>query len=172
MQGDYNEAEVGLKDAFQEFESLRNDGQMGHCVFHLAEMNKMRGTYRNALESYHRSETMFEHMPGNKYPVGVSLKGQAEVYAKLCQPDKARQVYNSAHTLLKELDAIEGATVANHIQNIDDMRELALWRSVTFKHLSLFLACMALCLLLVRGRWRHQTKNRMQGRSLELGQQG
>jgi len=169
MQGDYNEAEVGLNDAFQEFKILRNDGQMGYCVFHLAEMNKMRGTYRNGLELYHRSETMFEHQ-GNKFMVGLSLRGQAELYAKLCQPDKARQVYNSAHTLLKKLDAIRKATVAKDIQNIDDMCELAIWcRTVIFKHLPLFLACMVLCLLLVRRRWRRQKKNQMQRRPLELG---
>ena len=159
VQGDYNEAEVGLNDAFQEFKSLRNDGQMGYCVFHLAEMNQMRGTYRNGLELYHRSETMFGHMSGNKYMVNVSLKGQAEVYAKLCQPDKAKQVYNSAHTILKELDAIEGAAVADAIKNVDDMRDLALWRrTMIFKHLYLFLACMVLCSLLVRRRWCQKKK--------------
>ncbi|KIK04028.1 hypothetical protein K443DRAFT_676336 [Laccaria amethystina LaAM-08-1] len=161
LQGDYNEAEVGLKDAFQEFKSLRNDGQMGYCVFHLAEMNKMRGTYRNGLELYHRSETMFEHMAGNKFMVGLSLKGQAELHANLCRPDKARQIYNSAHTLLKELDAIAEATVAkdSDIQNIDDLCELSIWRSVVFKHLPLFFACMVLCSLLIRGgRWRHRKK--------------
>ena len=173
MQGDYNEAEVGLNDAFQEFKSLRNDGHMGYCVFHLAEMNRMRGTYRNGLELYHRSETMFEHMPGNKYMVGVSLRAQANVYAKLCQPDKARRVYNSAHILLKELNAIEEAKVANDIQSINDKCEPAIWRrNMIFKHLPLVLACMVLCSLLVRWRSRHQKKKHMQDRSLELRRQG
>lgn len=184
LQGDYNEAEVGLNDAFQEFKFLRNDGQMGYCVFHLAEMNKMRGTYRDGLELYHRSATMFEHMPGNKFMVGHSLRGQAELYAKLCQPDKARQVYNSAHTLLKELDAIEEATVEKDIQNINDMPcELAIWRRIVFKHLSLILACMVLCASMVSARAWYSArylsagggvmkKNEMQDRSLELGQQG
>ena len=173
LQGDYNEAEVGLNDAFQEFKSLRNDGQMGYCVFHLGEMNRMRGTYRNGLELYHRSETMFEHMPGNKYMVGVSLRAQANVYAKLCQPDKARQVYNSAHTLLKELNAIEEAKVANDIQSINDKCEPAIWRrNMIFKHLPLVLAWIVLCSLLVRWRSRHQKKKQMQDRSLELRRQG
>ncbi|EDR11212.1 uncharacterized protein LACBIDRAFT_315761 [Laccaria bicolor S238N-H82] len=173
LQGYYNEAEVGLDDAFQEFKSSRNDGQMGYCVFHLAELNKMRGTYRNGLELYRRSETMFEHMQGNKFMVGLSLRGQAELYAKLCQPDKARQVYNSAHTLMKELDVIDEATVANDIQNIDVICDPAIWRrNVIFKHLPLFLACMVICLLLVRRQWRYPKKKQLQDRSLELGQQG
>ena len=159
LQGDYNEAEVGLNDAFREFKSLRNDGHMGYCVFHLAELNKMRGTYRNGLELYHRSETMFEHMQGNKFMVGLSLRGQAELYAKLCEPDKAKQVYNSAHTILNERDAIEGAAVADAIKNVDDMCDLALWhRTKIFKPLHLFLTCMVLCSLLVRRRWRQKKK--------------
>ena len=159
LQGNYNEAEVGLNVAFQEFKSLRNDGQMGYCVFHLAELNQRRRTYRDGLELYHRSKTMFEHMPGNQYMVGISLKGQAELYAKLCEPDKAKQVYNSAHTILKELDAIEGAAVADAIKNVDDMCDVALWcRTKIFKPLHLFLTCMVLCSLLVRRRWRQKKK--------------
>ena len=122
----------------------------------------MRGTYHNGLELYHRSETMFEHMQGNKFMVGLSLRGQAELYAKLCEPAKARQVYNSAHTLLKELDAIKEATVANDIQNIDDICDAAIWRrNMIFKYLPLALACtVVLRSLLVGRQWRHQKKKK------------
>ena len=91
--------------------------------------------------------------------VGISLKGQAELYAKLCEPDKAKQVYNSAHTILKERDATEGAAVEEAIKNVDDMCDLALWcRTMIFKPLHLFLTCMVLCSLLVRRRWRQRKK--------------
>ncbi|KXN84235.1 hypothetical protein AN958_12888, partial [Leucoagaricus sp. SymC.cos] len=119
LRGDYDEAEVGLNDALEEFRPVRNDAQMGYCVFHLAEMNRMRGSRRQALALYRRSETMFEHME-NKFMVGLSLKWQGELYARLCQPDKARQAYSSAHALLENVDAREGAIMYD-IQNIHDM---------------------------------------------------
>ena len=61
--------------------------------------------------------------------------------------------------LMKDLDAIKEAKVANDIQNIDVSCDPVIWRrNVIFKHLPLFLACMVLCSLLVRRQWRHQKK--------------
>jgi tetratricopeptide (TPR) repeat protein len=113
MRGDYDEAEVGLNEAYEELRSFRNDAQMGYSVFHLAEMNRLRGHDRDALDLYNRSANIFEHMGntsellqndtrlmGNKFMVAISLNCEAEMYARLCQPDKAKQVYDRACALL------------------------------------------------------------------------
>ena len=116
LRGDYGEAEDGLNEAHEEFRSFRNDAQMGYSIFHLAEMNRLRGSLRQALHLYNRSANMFEHMGdkpelvgndtgrprliGNKFMVAICLNSQAELYARLCQPDKAKQAYNRAYALL------------------------------------------------------------------------
>ena len=103
--GDYGEAEVGLNEAYKEFKSLRNDAQMGYSLYHLAVMNRKRGSLRQALELYNRTGDMFEHMRnkleliqndtmnprmGNEFMVAISLECQAELYARLCQPEIGR----------------------------------------------------------------------------------
>ncbi|PPQ75310.1 hypothetical protein CVT26_015290 [Gymnopilus dilepis] len=150
LQGDYHWAEVGLDDAYQEFKALRNDAQMGFCVFHKAKMNQMRGTYRHALELYSQSESMFQHME-NKFMAGLSLDGQAELYAKLCQPGKARQAYSSARGLLKDVDAKEG-TATFDILDIGGMCDPSIRLNAIFSCLLCFLPCLILFYLLSRRR--------------------
>ncbi|PPQ80359.1 hypothetical protein CVT25_003643 [Psilocybe cyanescens] len=138
-QGNYDDAEAGFNDAFEEFRPLKNDAQMGYCIYHLAEMNRMRGSQPQALALFRRSETMFEHM-GNRFMVGLSVKAQAELHAKLCQPDEAGKAYNRTHAFLVEVDAKEAIldTVPSN-QDILNMCELSIWQR--YPTLQSFLIC-------------------------------
>lgn len=158
LQGDYDAAETGLNDAFEEFRPLRNDAQMGFCVFHLAEMNRVRGSVPKALALFQRSETMFEHME-NKFMVGLSLKGQAEMQAKLCHLKEAKKAYDRAHYLLGNLDAKEAAATLIDIRDLQSMCQYkyalrercdALMLPVLFPTVLLMF-----CLVFIRRWWGH-----------------
>ena len=173
MRGDYSEAEVGLNEAYEEFKPLRNDAQMGYSVYHLAVMNRKRGSLRQALELYNRSGDMFEHMGnnseivqndttnpgmGNEFMVAISLECQAELYARLCRLDEAKLAYSRALALLENIEGREKAPTHCRldIQNIPDMCEFkfAIWRDVTFQFLIiLFLTCVVLCSIRIHRRW-------------------
>jgi tetratricopeptide (TPR) repeat protein len=158
LRGDYGEAEVGLNEAYEEFRFLRNDAQMAYSVYHLAEMNRRRGSLRQALNLYDKSRTMFEHMGkepedtgdsrmGNEFMVAISLECQVELFAKLCQPDKAKQAYSRAHALLKNIEG-RGKHCRLDFRSIHDKCEI--WRDGTFQLLTvLFLAGMVFYLLFI-----------------------
>ena len=167
---DYDEAEVGLNEAYEEFKPLRNDAQMGYSLYHLAVMNRKRGSLRQALELYHRAGDIFEHMGnkleliqndtinprmGNEFMVAISLECQAELYARLCQPDEAKWAYSSARALLDIKGRERIATYCPlDIQDIPHMCEFEIWRGMTFDILiTLFLACVVLCLLCIHREW-------------------
>ena len=164
MQGAYGEAEVGLNEAYEEFKPFRNDAQMGYSVYHLAMMNRKRGSLRQALELYNCSGDMFEHMRnrselGNEFMVALSLECQGELYTRLCQPDEAKLAYIRARALLANIGGREITTThcSLDIQIIPDMCEskFAIWRDVTLQFfIILFLASMAICSLCIRRRWR------------------
>ena len=168
---DYGEAEIGLKEAYEEFKLLRNDAQMGYSLYHLAVMNRKRGSLRKALELYNRAGDMFEHMGnkpeliqndtmnpriGNEFMVANSLGCQAELYARLCKPDEAKRAYSSARAILDIEGREKIATDCQlDIQNIPDMCEFEIWRYMTFDVLiTLLLACVVFCSLFINWRRR------------------
>ncbi|PPQ84502.1 hypothetical protein CVT25_007672 [Psilocybe cyanescens] len=144
LQGEYDDAEVRFSVTFEEFRTQRNDAQMGFCIYYLADMNQIRRSHYQALALFHRSETMFEHME-NKFMTGLSIKGQAELYAKLCQPAKAKQAYSRAHALLEDVNAEVAIAMELDIQHIHDMCELSIWER--YAALKLFLGFLAFAIL-------------------------
>jgi len=172
LRGNYDEAEVGLREAYEEFRFLKNDAQMAYSVYHLAGLNRRRGALRQALHQFEKSSTMFEHLgkelddtgrsrTGNDYMVAISLECQVELYAKICQPDKAKQAYNSSRALLKNIDGRGYCRM--DVQSIHDMCEI--WRDGKFQISTvLFLAGMVFYLLLIH---RH-----LHGRLKRYGLQG
>jgi tetratricopeptide (TPR) repeat protein len=170
LRGDHDEAEVGLNESYEEFKPLRNDAQLGYSLYHLAVMNRKRGSLRQALELFNRAGGIFEHLGnkleliqndtknprmGNEFMVAMCLECQAELYARLCQPDEAMRVYSSARALLDIEGKEKTATFCwLDIQSIPDMCEFKIWRNLTFHVLiTLFLACVVLWLCIHR-RWR------------------
>ncbi|KAH9480795.1 hypothetical protein JR316_0007395 [Psilocybe cubensis] len=146
LQGDYDAAETGLKEAFEEFKPLRNDAQMGFCVFHLAEMNRVRGTLNQALALFQRSEMMFEHME-NKFMVGLSLKGQAETQARLCRSKEASKASKRAHHLLRTIDAKEATSA---VIDTGDLWSMCQWEYAVRENcnmLMLPISCLAVLLI-------------------------
>jgi len=153
LRGDYDEAEVGLNDAYEEFKTFRNDAQMGYSVFHLAEMNRLRGSLRQALHLYNRSATMFEHMGdnpelvgndtgrpslmGNQFMVAICLNCQAELYARLCQPDMAKQAYDRGYALLGKQEKTP-MDWRFDIKDTHEMCESSIRRSATLGSFTLF----------------------------------
>ena len=119
-------------------------------------MNRLRGFLSQALHQYNRSASIFELMGnnlelvrndtgklrlmGNEYMVAFSLYRQAELYARLCQPDEAKQAYNHAYALLegKEDTRLDRQF---DIRNIPDICESTIRRNTTLQFLNLLLAC-------------------------------
>ena len=128
MRGNYGEAEVGLKEAYEDFKPLRNDAQMGYSIYHLAVMNRKRGSLRQALELYNRAGYMFEHMGSRPELIqndttpsrmgDESLGCQAELYARLCRPEEAKLAYSMAYSraraLLENIEGREKTALAMH----------------------------------------------------------
>ncbi|KAH9481092.1 hypothetical protein JR316_0005611 [Psilocybe cubensis] len=116
LKGEFDDAERGLNDAFDEFRPLRNDAQMGYCVYHLALLNMKRRRLRDALSLFRRAEKMFAHMD-NKLMVGLSLKGQGDVLTSLFRIQEAANAYDKADTLLGSVRSTEATTALKNIQH-------------------------------------------------------
>lgn len=121
-QGDFDEAEMAYQDAYGEFRTLGNESQMGYCIYYLAKMYHKRGRphWDRALELYRQSENMFAYLESNRM-IGLSLRGQAELYARLCEAEKAKTAYNSAYAFLAKANAREAIATMTDSLNIQDM---------------------------------------------------
>jgi tetratricopeptide (TPR) repeat protein len=134
IQQDYAQADVGLKEAYEEAKQQRNHAQMAFCFYHLGHLNYRQNFLREALEFYRHSKDMFEQM-GNQGMTALSLEHQALVYARLCRKSAAGQVYREAFDMIKTLRGKEkhALRIKQGMQDISEMCNPA------WGHLTLYL---------------------------------
>ncbi|KAH9481077.1 hypothetical protein JR316_0005596 [Psilocybe cubensis] len=117
MQGEFDEAEKGIMEAFESFRTLRNDAQMGYCIYQLALTNAKRWRAGRALALFCRAESMFAHMDNNLME-GLCLKQESRIHYCLLRFNKGKEAYNRAISLLSKLSSKEAERSVKDLQSM------------------------------------------------------